>query len=437
MLRIRLQHCRPGMTLAVPVYHPRSADMVLLRADVALDSLSIPHLMELGITEVWIRYPGLERLLRFVDPEMLREQRALVSTLGNALDQAFVSNRVEVDFYTCRRTITSIIRRMWETRECAVWMGQVAGADRPFVRHCSNVAYLSMLMGMRLDFYLVRERPRLSPSRAKDLTSLGLGALFHDIGMLRLAPDAVARYNATLDDSDPAYRSHCAVGFDMVHGKLDPAAAAVVLHHHQKHDGSGFPCRESFVEEPRPARAREIHVLTRICAAADLLDRLRNPAHAPGASEIARPPLPMVRALKQLMDPKVRAWIDPVVFRALFTVTPPYPPGSLVTLSDGTDAVVTSWTPKDPCRPVVELVDLDAHTRRKRRKPVTIDLRERRELSVASIDGHRVLEDNFTPASEDELDLTGLFRGWDGVVPDAGTSAVQDDLDVPPERRAA
>lgn len=435
MLRIRLQHCRPGMALAVPVYHPRNAEVVLLRAGVALDSLSIPHLIELGISEVWIKYPGLERLMRFVDPEMLGEQRTLVASLGAALDQAFVSNTVEVDFYDCRRAVTSIIRRMWETRECAVWMGQVAGADRPFVRHCGNVAYLSMLMGMRLDFYLVRERPRLSPARAKDLTSLGVGALFHDIGMLRLAPDAVAQYNSTLDDSDPAYRSHCAVGFDMVHGKLDPASAAVVLHHHQRHDGTGFPCRESFIEEPRPARAREIHVLTRICAAADLLDRLRNPAHAPGSDEKARPPLPMVRALKRLLDPTIRAWIDPVVFRALFTVTPPYPPGSLVTLSDGSDAVVTAWTPKAPCRPTVELVDLDAHTRRKRRKAVEIDLRKRRELSIAATDGQRVLEDNFEPTTDDEFDLTGLFRGGYDSAP--APTDVREDLDVPPEKRAA
>jgi HD-GYP domain-containing protein (c-di-GMP phosphodiesterase class II) len=429
VLRIRLQHARPGMELALPVHHPRSTDMVLLRAGVALDSLSIPHLMELGVADVYIRYPGLERLMRFVDPEMLSQQRSLVRTLGTALDQAFLSNSVEVDFYACRRSLNAMIRRLLEVRDSAVWLGQLAGANQPFVRHCSSVTYLSLLMGMRLDFYLVRERPRLPAGRAKDLTSLGMGALFHDIGMLRLAPDVLERYHTTLDESDPAWRAHCAMGLDMVHGKLDPAAAAIVLHHHQRWDGGGFPCRASFREEPRPPKEREIHVLSRIVAAAEMLSRLQHPAHAPQPRAEPRsettpaskpapvsrasdgPSLPTVRALRRMLDPARRAQIDPVVFRALFSVTPPYPPGSVVTLSDGSQAVVTAWTPKHPCRPTVELIDLAAPTRRRRKKPVVIDLREHTSLSVAAIDGERTLEDNFEPSVEDEFDISGLFRG--------------------------
>lgn len=184
---------------------------------------------------------------------MLGEQR-LIASLGAALDQAFVSNTVEVDFYDCRRTDTSIIRRMWETRNCTVWIGQVAGADRPFVRHCGNVAYLSMLMGMRLDFYLVREH-RAFPRRAKDLTSLGVGGSSSTTSACCASSRRrreVQLHPRRLRPSVPiALRSRLRHGPRQAR---DPASAAVVLHHHQRHDGTGFPCRESFVEEPRPAR---------------------------------------------------------------------------------------------------------------------------------------------------------------------------------------
>jgi hypothetical protein len=172
-----------------------------------------------------------------------------------------------------------------------------------------------------------------------------------------------------------------------------------------------------------------VHVLTRICAAADLLDRMREPAHAPRAVDATGVKVPLVRALRKFVASDLRTRIDPVVFRALMSVCPPYPPGSVVTLSDGSDAAVVAWTPKAPCRPTVEVIDLSQ--RRRRRKPVRIDLREQTGLAVALFDGHRVLEDNFDPSNEDEYDLLGLFKSMEGVVEDTGRG--DDSAEVCPE----
>jgi HD-GYP domain-containing protein (c-di-GMP phosphodiesterase class II) len=434
------------MEVAMAIHHPAQPDIVLLREGAALDAYSIPHLQQLGVHEVWIRYPGLEHLVRFVDPQLMANYRALTSRVGNVIDQAMVRNTVEIDFYACKKALLSVTRHLAENPQSAVWVSQVAHADKPFVRHCGNVAALSLMMGMRLDFYLVRERKTLPAGRAKDLTSLGIGALLHDVGMLRLPQAALERYNASHDTSDPEWRTHAALGYDMVRGVLDPTAAIIALHHHQAWDGTGFPERPSLRGGTRPAAERDVHVFARIVAAAEMFSRIKNPAHAPGSNAKLLPTLPTVRALKLLLADATRKKIDPVVFKALMSVVPAYAPGSVVKLSDGRDAVVTTWDVNAPCRPVVEILhEFEPRPHKQRGRVVRVDLREQRDVTIVATDGEDVSQDNYDPAEPGEFDLVSLYRSMENrahsdlkphtdVEHDAGPAS--DDHQTPPAQAA-
>jgi HD-GYP domain-containing protein (c-di-GMP phosphodiesterase class II) len=418
MLRVSLLHARPGMVLALPVHHPRHADVVLLKAGAVLDAHCIPRLRELYVPEVWIQYPGLEDLIRFVDPQVLSAYRDLTTTVGVALDTAMVQSKVEMDFYVYKKAVMSVLDRLVESPQASVYVTQLIGADRPFVRHAGNVCVLSILMGLKLEFYLVRERAKLSPAAARDISGLGVGAMFHDIGMTRLDAETLARWNETSDESDPKWQEHTQIGFDAVKSDVDPAAAAVVLHHHQRFDGTGFPKRMPIMEgqpagtaikgaKPTAQKGSEIHVFARIVACADLFDRLHNPANSPGADIPAHPSIPAVRALRLMRQPPYCRWIDPVVFLALLNVAPAYPPGSIVKLNDGRTAAVVDWTNLDPCRPTVQIVD-PANPQAPRGE--RIDLRTHHMLEVAAIDGEDVLADNFYPKTAHEFDLAKLGR---------------------------
>jgi len=415
MLRVPITNARAGMVLAEAVWHPHVPKAVLLRPGAALEAPSIAKLSELGVHEVWIRYPGLEDLVKFISPEVQEARRELTGHIAVAIDSAMVQSRVELDFHVFRRAVVGLLDRLAEHPHAAVFLADLTGGDRPLLRHSGNVCVLSLLMGVKLDFYLVRERTRLSAATARDIAPLGVGAMFHDIGMTRLSPEATARWNATHDESDPAWREHVQHGFDMVKENLDPAAAGVVLHHHQKFDGTGFPCIPSLDGSCIPPRGSHIHVFARIAGAADLFDRLRHPAHAPGAT---RPSLPAVRALSMMRQAPYSAWIDPIVFRALISVAPPYPPGSVVTLSDSRHAAVVGWSPDDPCRPTVEIIDsLTPEPRRGEALRERLDLRRCDGLEIASIDGHATRADNFYPATPGEFDLMNVARALSGYVP--------------------
>jgi HD-GYP domain-containing protein (c-di-GMP phosphodiesterase class II) len=423
MLRVSLLHARPGMVLAMPVHHPRHPDVVLLKAGATLDAHCIPRLRELYVPEVWIRYPGLEDLVRFVDPQVLSAYRDLTSTVGVALDTAMVQSKVEMDFYIYKKAVMSVLDRLVGSPHATVFVTELVGGDRPFVRHAGNTCVLSILMGLKLEFYLVRERAKLSPVAARDISGLGVGAMFHDMGMTRLDPETLARWSETMDESDPKWQQHAQIGFDMVKSDLDPAAAAVVLHHHQRYDGTGFPKRGPTIEgmptgatmkgaKPVGLRGSEIHVFARIVACADLYDRLRHPAHTPGASSVEHPSIPAVRALNQMREAPYSRWIDPVVFLALLAVSPPYPPGSLVTLTDGRTGAIVDWSNLDPCRPTVEIIDPDNPGGPRGQR---LDLRKNTGIQIAAIDGEDVLADNFYPKHPSEFDLVRLGKEMSGV----------------------
>lgn len=411
MLRLSLNQARPGMELAVEVAHPQRPEIVLLRAGCALDGHCIPRLRELGVHDVWIRYPGLEDLVRFVNPVVLASCRELTARLGLALDAAMVQTSVNLQYADFKNTVVGVVDQFAQSPLSQVFLGELVNGDRPYVRHAGNVCILSLLMGLKLEFYLIRERARLTPTAAKDISGLGVGAMFHDIGMARLDPAVLDRWNTTHDENDPEWQRHAQIGFDLLKRDIDPSAAAVILHHHQKFDGSGFPQRTGARGERLPVVASDIHLFARIAAAADLYDRLRNPAHAPGSDPDATPSIPAVRALSLMRQKPYCAWIDPIVWRSLLAVAPPYPPGSIVTITSGRRGVVVDWSPLSPCRPKLQLLPdtIDSHPRASAHRE-HLDLADHPDLCVEEFDGYDVSRDNFEPGYDGEFDLTKYAR---------------------------
>lgn len=411
MLRVPITMARPGMTLAMPVRHPARPDLVLLRAGVLLDGPCIDRLRELRMRELWIRYPSLEFLAEYVSPAIFESCARVARRIGDTFDEAAGGAGAKIDYYEYKRTVGELLENLASDPKAALFVQEIADGGSPLLRHSSNVCLLSVLMGLKLEAYLIAERKRLSAANARDVTALGVGAMLHDIGMLRLSPETLARWDATGDESDPAFREHVAHGHAAVHGEIDPSAAAVVLHHHQRVDGSGFPTRAGDDGKPLGLRAHEIHVFARIAAVADVFDRLRRGGEGPGLDPAAPQAMPTVRALRLLREPPWRDRLDPVAVRALVNVAPAFPPGSAVRLSDGRAAAVTDWDPNHPCRPSVAIVDeLEEPAGWRRREPELIDLQNNRSLSIVEAEGFDVRDDLFDPAFPGEFDMRRLAK---------------------------
>ncbi len=104
---------------------------------------------------------------------------------------------------------------------------------------------------------------KISP---REIKVLAQGALLHDVGKIAI-PDAILRKPDKLTEEEQAtMRAHCERGYEMLcRIPFLADASEIVLTHHERFDGGGYP---------RGLRGKEIPLEARIFAVADTLDAM-------------------------------------------------------------------------------------------------------------------------------------------------------------------
>jgi HD-GYP domain-containing protein (c-di-GMP phosphodiesterase class II) len=387
MLRVPINEALAGMQLALPVLHPQRGSKLLSEGYV-LDNSVIVKLRQLLVRDIWIEYPGTEQIKQFVSPIILAQQSQVVELVADMFDPTRREAHAEMDFLHYRRAIQGMIECLVMEPAAASYIVELGGATANGLRHASEVCFLSVLLGLKLQGYLVQQRKRLLPKDARDVVSLGLGAALHDVGMIGLEPEVRERHERSHDERDSEWRQHVTIGHKMISGNIPPSAAGIVLHHHQHFDGSGFPAAIGEDGRPRGLAGEDIHVFARIVCVANHFDRLRRP---PGG--ILQP---RVRVLKQMLTGRIATRFDPVILATLPVVAPAFPPGTQVTLNSGERAVVVECHTEAPCQPTVQIMNAEEPWREKVEQEQTqIDLRQRPDLRVAEHEGADVSDDQF------------------------------------------
>jgi len=354
MLRVPIEQAKEGMTLARSLPNPKKPQNSLLKANFELDEETINRLRSLRIYSIWIHYPSLDFLDDILDPEITRKQQELYGSLKEQFGAVQKISLAKVDYSLYVKQVSQLFSRILTGQgKSSLFISELHGESNDIFLHGTTVAYLALLIGMRLENYLIHERHRLPIHSATELTQLGVGCLLHDIGKLNLPKELQNFRLSAQDQGEPKWQKHTEVGYEMVQGGLDPCAAQIVLNHHQHFDGSGFPPRKGVpgvADEIVPLKGEDIHIFCRIAAVADRFDNFR---HLPDGT-IA----PTIVALKRLRNPGYYKWYDPIIIKAFQETVPPFALGEQVILNNGQTVVVTELNEKCPCKPTVKPIDL-------------------------------------------------------------------------------
>jgi len=134
-------------------------------------------------------------------------------------------------------------------------MMDLMAADYQLYTHSVNVCVLGLALGHRLGF----DRP--------ELTGLGAGLLLHDIGKTRIDPELLAKPDPLSPDEEQVVRQHPLLGAEVLgeDGRIDAASLAVVLQHHERCSGKGYP---------RGLAAEAIHPFAKVAALVNTFDSL-------------------------------------------------------------------------------------------------------------------------------------------------------------------
>lgn len=223
----------------------------------------------------------------------------------------------------------SLVDNVLSNRDAMLQMTSLKSHSEYTYYHSANVAILSVSLGSTIS-----RDPHF-------LSSLGSGALLHDIGKLKVGLDIIEKPGRLNDAEWEEVRNHPLYGAQMaaqMHG-VDSSVLVPILEHHMAWDGSGYPSRT-----PR----RKQHLASRIVAVADSYDAMTS-RRSYSAARVQD------RAMKLMVDAAGTS-LDPALVMLFVRMMGAYPPRSVVSLSDGSFAIVIAPSEKDPFRPSVRVL---------------------------------------------------------------------------------
>ncbi len=140
----------------------------------------------------------------------------------------------------------------------------------------------------------------------KQLASLARGAYLHDIGKLGIPDGILLKPGALTTDERALMQQHVQIGFELVKGIPFLAdAAEIILTHHERHDGSGYPYG---------LKAEEILPGARIFAVVDSFDAITSdrPYRRGSPLEVGR----------EIIQREAGKLFDPEIVNAFLSISP-------------------------------------------------------------------------------------------------------------------
>lgn len=232
---------------------------------------------------------------------------------------------------TAGRMIDNFVESLMDDSGTVLFVLNDKLAGSEIYSHSVNVAVLATMMAKELGFV------------PEDIKHIGMGCLFHDIGKLEIPTRVTLKTDKLTSAEESLLQEHANYG-EIIgrNAKLDPCALAIVSQHHEFIDGSGYP---------RMLTQDKISPLAQLVAIVNLYDKLCNPGDPADA-------LTPHEALSKLFT-QYRGKLNAIMLQAFIKFMGVYPPGSIVTLTNGAIGVVVSVVSGKAHRPILLVYDPD------------------------------------------------------------------------------
>ena len=261
--------------------------------------------------------------------------KAAVETLTETVDSIFeqVSRGSALDVVKVKQSVDPMIDSISRNPDACIWLARIKQQDTYTYQHSVGAAIWAVALGRQLGL----PKP--------DLRSLAVGGLLFDVGKLQVNPELLGADHTLTDAEFAELRSHVSFGVEMIRGSglMNREVLDMVAHHHERHDGSGYP---------GGLQGDNIPVFARIAAIVDCYDAITS--HRSYARGI--PPSAAIKKLYEWRDLEFQSELVEEFIQAVGI----YPAGTLVELSSGEVAVVVAEYRTRRLRPKV-MVLLDAN----------------------------------------------------------------------------
>lgn len=297
---------------------------VLLAADTNLTNEIIARLKQSNVTEVYIRTEDIPGEVEILKQDVRKEVH---NTLQSVIEKHNYTENSELSKLS--ETADVIISNILEEDDVVEKLYDIRRRSADIYEHCISVCSIATLIALKRN---------LSEEQVHDI---GVACLLHDIGLkdLQIDYENVEIFDMKEEDAEK-YKRHPIIGYQIVKDEdwLSESAKKMILYHHERIDGSGYPNRVTGVDTS---------VACKIIQTCDVFDEF--------ICGIGCERVKVYEALEYLKIYKGTKFEREIVddFLALIAV---YPVGSYVRTSDGEVAVVLRQNREFPDRPVIRVI---------------------------------------------------------------------------------
>ncbi|MBS4190672.1 HD-GYP domain-containing protein [Bacillus sp. FJAT-49705] len=347
-----------GSFLAKAIYNEKG--QILLNEGMVLKEVIIQRLQELGISYIYIKDSQSEDIIceGTLSDSLRREAiQTIFTTFHNIQKEQKLSSSFVVEKTSKRfsQLIRSLLEEIKSKNELLILLSDAFTYDNYIFTHSLNVTLYTLAIGMEL---------KLSP---KELEILGLGAIFHDIGKLKVPLDVLLKPNQLTADEYEAIKKHAEEGFEILRKvqTIPLLVAHCAYQHHERINGTGYP---------RGIMGSEIHYFGKIIAVADVFDAVTS-------NRVYRRAMLPHEGL-EILYAGSGTLFDQRIVEAFRLAVAIYPVGITVELNDGRKGIVSGQNTGYGDRPIIRIIEQNGE----RVIPYEVDLKKELNLMILSCD---------------------------------------------------
>ena len=259
----------PDTEVGIDLYIRRDSDYILFRkGDLSFTEDNRQHLLESGHERIYIAATDREEFQQYLEanishimasPHVPVEKKSEIvySTSARLMEKLFSEPRSGEVIKRSKKLIQHTVDLVLSGREATRQLMSLTARDYYTYTHSVNVTIFAVALCERV----------LGKDAGHDFHELGNGFLLHDLGKSEIDP-AIINKAGRLDDREwKIMKRHPERGHEMLQAStgLTEEMKIIVLEHHERYGGGGYPADK---------RGDEIHPYGRICCIADVFDAL-------------------------------------------------------------------------------------------------------------------------------------------------------------------
>ena len=243
---------------------------------------------------------------------------------------AFLPIKTELDFNPVAEKIKTVCDYIRDNRRFLMrtkWLTSPEQEENQQVSHTTRSTIIAIIIGTNL---------KLQPYR---LIELGIAALFHEVGMIKLPQENYTSKRALTEQERKLLYAHPVLGFNILKSFDFPLVICLgALEHHERENGTGYPQRKT---------GDKISLYAKIIAVACSYEAILSSRSYKDAKDGHT-------GILELLKNEGKQYDDTIV-RALVYSLSLYPIGLYVLLSTGKKGQVVDVNPDNSRFPVVEV----------------------------------------------------------------------------------